>query len=57
MIILKWIGFLLVSLDTVAYIIQKGKNLDKVSSLTALCLGIAARVYTLYGTAAYWLFT
>lgn len=55
MMVLKWICFVLVCMDTIAYIIDKGKRLDGVGSLIGLCLGIAARVYVLYGAAAYWL--
>ena len=55
MIVLKWICFILVCLDTVGYIIKKGSEINGVASLIGLCLGIAARVYVLYGAAAYWL--
>lgn len=55
MMVLKWICFILVCMDTIAYIIERGKRLNGVGSLIALCLGIAARVYVLYGATAYWL--
>ena len=54
--VLKWICFILVCLDTVSYIVSQAIKLDGVARLIGLCLGIAARVYVLYGTAAYWLF-
>lgn len=52
MMILKWFCFILLCLDTVKYII----DMSKIGAPIGLCLGIAARVYALYGTAAYWLF-
>ena len=62
MIVLKWICFILVCLDTVSYIIEQADRMNsehkpstKVGRLVGLCLGIAARVYVLYGAAAYWL--
>lgn len=55
MIVLKWICFILVCLDVVTYIIKQGKEMDGIGNFIGLCLGIAARVYVLYGTAAYWL--
>ena len=57
MIVLKWICFILVCLDTVSYIVEKANELDSVAKLIGLLLGIAARVYVLYGAAAYWLLT
>lgn len=56
MIVLKWICFILVCLDTISYIVNQGKKTDCISKLIGLCLGTAARVYVLYGAAAYWLF-
>ena len=62
MIVLKWICFILVCLDTVGYIIEQADKIrneyessGKIGGLIGLCLGIAARVYVLYGAAAYWL--
>ena len=60
MIVLKWVCFILVCLDTVSYIIEQAdriKNVykSKIERFIGLCLGIAARVYVLYGTATYWL--
>lgn len=52
MIVLKWICFILVCLDTVGYIVEKANQMNGVASLIGLCLGIAARVYVLYCTAA-----
>lgn len=56
MIILKWICFLLVCLDTVRYVISKAQNnLNSIASLIGLLTGIAARVFVLHGTLTYWL--
>ena len=62
MIFLKWISFILVCLDTVSYIIgqaarieSKFKVSDKIGGIIGLCLGIAARVYVLYGAGTCWL--
>ena len=60
MVVLKWICFLLVCLDTVGYIIEQADRIrnessGKVARFVGLLLGIAARVYVLYGAAAYWL--
>ena len=55
MMVLKWICFILVCLDTVSYIVEQANNLDGVASFMGLYFGIAARVYVLYGAAAYWL--
>lgn len=52
---LKWICFLLVCLDVVGYVIEKGKELDSFGNLIGLLIGIAARVFVLYGTATCWL--
>lgn len=60
--ILKWFCFILVCLDTVAYIIngadkikEEYKTSNKIGRLVGLCAGIAARVYVLYGTGTCWL--
>lgn len=55
MIILKWICFILVCLDTVSYIMGKKDDIKSVASLIGLCLGIAARVFVLYGVVTCWL--
>lgn len=55
MIVIKWICFILVCLDTVGYILEQAEKIDGGSRLIGLLLGIAARVYVLYGAAAYWL--
>lgn len=57
MIVLKWICFIIVCLGTVTYIINQGRKLDGVAHFIGLCLGIAARVYVLYGAASCWLIT
>lgn len=54
MIVLKWICFILVCLDTLGYIIEQSEK-KGIDYFIGLCLGIAARVYVLYGTVAYWL--
>lgn len=60
--ILKWICFLLVCLDTVAYVITAAKRIEledktsgKLGRFTGMCAGIAARVYVLYGAGTCWL--
>jgi len=55
MTVLKWICFILVCLDTISYIVEQANKLDGIARLIGLLLGIAARVYVLYGAAAYWL--
>lgn len=50
----------MVCLDTVGYIIEQADRIrnessGKVARFVGLLLGIAARVYVLYGAAAYWL--
>lgn len=56
MIILKWICFILVCFDNVTYIITKANSKSKgLAFLIGLLLGIAARVFVLYGTATCWL--
>ena len=55
MAVLKWICFILVCLDTVGYIIEKVENMDSVGHLIGLLIGIACRVFVLYGTATCWL--
>ena len=60
--ILKWICFLLVCLDTVNYIIngadkikEEYRTSSKIGRFIGLCTGIAARVYVLYGAGTCWL--
>lgn len=60
--VLKWICFILVCLDTLSYIISqvdnirnKKKTTGKVGGFIGLCVGIAARVYVLCGAATCWL--
>ncbi len=55
MIVLKWICFILVCLDTVGYIIEGAKDIENIGSLIGLLLGIAARVFVLYGALTCWL--
>lgn len=60
--VLKWICFILVCLDVVSYIITQADNIKntektsgRVTKFLGLCVGIAARVYVLCGTATCWL--
>lgn len=53
MIVLKWICFLIVCSDTVAYIMQKSNISD--IGIIGVFIGILARVYVLYNTITYWL--
>ena len=60
--VLKWFCFILVCLDTVAYIINQADKIksyngtaSKVSGCIGLFVGIAARVYVLYGAGTCWL--
>lgn len=55
MIVLKWICFILVCIDVVGYIIEKARDMESIASLIGLLLGIAARVFVLYGTLTCWL--
>lgn len=60
--ILKWLCFILVCLDVLfSYFLEKAvgirleKNSKKLGSLIGLLLGMAARIFVLYGTATCWL--
>lgn len=60
--VLKWICFIIVCLDTVSYIAEQtnrlekcNKTAEKAGSLLGLCIGIVARVYVLYGAGTCWL--
>lgn len=55
MVVLKWICFILVCIDVVGYIIEKARDMESIASLIGLLLGIAARVFVLYGTLTCWL--
>lgn len=55
--VLKWICFILVCLDTLSYILEQASNMKSIANFIGLCIGIAARVYVLYGAATYWLLT
>ena len=56
-LILKWICFIVVCLDSIAYIIDHTKSEEpkKFSQLLGLLVGIAMRVYLLYGTYTCWI--
>lgn len=59
--IVKWICFILVCLDLVAYVSNKFKEIDlstagkRLGSAIGLILGIFARAFVLYGAATCWL--
>ena len=55
MTFLKWFSFILVCLDTIGYIIDKTKSMKSIGNLTGFLVGIACRVFVLYGTATCWL--
>lgn len=55
LVILKWICFLIVCIDTVAYIVSKTDKLNDGTVVVGLLIGIAMRVFVLYGTATCWL--
>lgn len=55
MMVLKWICFILVCLDTVVYIAKTPNRVENIGGLIGFLAGIAARVYVLYGTATCWL--
>lgn len=59
---LKWFCFILVCLDVVSYIINQAEKIkdynkasSKIGGFMGLCVGIAARVYVLYGAGTCWL--
>ena len=55
MVVLKWLCFILICTDVVVYIIEKSRELEGVGTLIVLLIGIAARVFVLYGTLTCWL--
>lgn len=57
MIFLKWVCFLLVCFDVVAYVLNKSNEIDDNTELIGLLIGIAMRVFVLYGTLTCWLLT
>ena len=59
---LKWVCFILVCTDVIGYIIGVAKDMEKeiklsskLGRLTGLLVGVAARVFVLYGAASGWL--
>lgn len=54
MIVIKWISFILVCLDTLSYMID-GTKKEGTASFVGLCIGSAARAYVLCNTVIYWL--
>lgn len=62
MIFLKWICFLIVCTDVIGYIIGISKDIascfevgSRTVKIIGMFIGIAARVFVLYGTTTYWL--
>lgn len=56
MIVLKWICFILVCLDSIAYVCDKVEvSKGDLAKVIGLILGIFARAFVLYGTATCWL--
>lgn len=55
--IFKWICFIIVCLDTVAYIMEfgTGKRKKGFASFVGMLGGIGARCFVLYGTLTCWL--
>ena len=56
MIVLKWICFILVCLEALAYVAIGLLTIKSVGSFIGLLIGAASRIFVLYGAAAYWLF-
>ena len=59
---LKWFCFILACTDVIGYIIGVAKDMEndvklsiKLGRLTGLLVGVAARVFVLYGAATSWL--
>lgn len=62
MVVLKWICFIVVCLDTLSYILERHDIIKsqqelstKIAKFIGLLVGIAARVYVLCGAATGWL--
>jgi hypothetical protein len=55
MMVLKWLCFILICIDVVGYIIEKSREMEGIGTLIGLLIGIAARVFVLYGTLTCWL--
>ncbi len=56
--VLKWICFIIVCTDVLAYIINKTRGRTQVKNgieFIAFLLGVIARVFVLYSAATYWL--
>ena len=54
--ILKWICFILVCTDAIAYVYSKPKQVDgNLFKVIGMIFGILARAFVLYGTATCWL--
>lgn len=60
MAVLKWICFIIVFFDFVSYVVDKAKTecdskAGRVGTFIGMSIGIAARIFVLYGTATCWL--
>lgn len=58
LLVLKWICFIIVCLDTVSYVMEFGNKEKRgrgLGVLIGMICGITARVFVLYGTATTWL--
>ena len=56
LVILKWICFILICGDVIAYIINKTKTMNNDAGFfIGITIGTAARVFVLYGTLTCWL--
>lgn len=56
--ILKWICFVIVCIDVIAYILDFGngkREINGASTIFGMLIGVAARVFVLYGAATCWL--
>jgi hypothetical protein len=62
MVFLKWICFLIVCTDVIGYIIGISRDIgncfsssSRTAKIIGMFIGVAARVFVLYGAATYWL--
>lgn len=57
LLVLKWICFLIVCLDSISYVLEfgEGKHGKGFSVVIGLVFGVIARVIVLYGTVTTWL--
>lgn len=55
LVILKCFCFILVCLDTIGYIMDASGRVKNFVNLFGFMVGIAARVFLLYGVLTYWI--